>query len=66
VLDNWDVLVVALIGGVIVVPRPDRYRNAYRALAAYVLAALSTAAGYALLTRPDVLAGVVRVVGVEL
>jgi len=60
VLDHWDVLVVALIGGVILVPRPDRYRTAYRALAAYTLACLATGTGYLLVTRPaaDWIAGV--------
>jgi hypothetical protein len=52
VLSYWDVLVVALLGGIILVPRPDRYRNAYRALTAYVLACALTAAVYLLVSRP--------------
>lgn len=49
-LTYWDVLVVALLGGLFVNPR--RYRNVYTALGAYALCATATGAGYLLVTRP--------------
>lgn len=57
----WDVLIVALCGGMILVPRPDRYRNAYRALGTYTAACAVTAAVYLLLTRPPVANALLRV-----
>lgn len=57
-LSYWDVLVVALLGGLFVDPR--RYRNVYTALAAWALCAVATGTGYLLVTRPagDWIAGV--------
>ncbi|MER7835314.1 hypothetical protein ABTY98_05225 [Streptomyces sp. NPDC096040] len=58
-LDYWDVLVVALVGGLFCV-NPRRYSSLYRALGAYALCALAVGTGYLFVTRPagDWIAGV--------
>lgn len=50
-LNYWDVLVVALAGGLVCV-NPRRYRNLYTALAAYAVCAVATGTGYLVVTRP--------------
>ncbi|MFF1468005.1 hypothetical protein ACIQWL_09080 [Streptomyces mirabilis] len=58
-LSYWDVLAVALVGPLFFV-NPMRFRNVYRALAAYALCGVAIGAAYVLVTRPagDWIAGV--------